>query len=87
LQGGAQVVGRHGHAGPHVAGGLDDHEADDSAAALLVALDRGLDRLQVDGRIQRGGQPAAGQQPGDLGPQRRLVGERERGQQAEPDRL
>ena len=49
-------------AGARAPGRLDQHEADAPAAALLVALDRGGDGGAVDRRVERGRQPAGGEQ-------------------------
>ena len=74
-------------AGARAAGRLDQHEADAPAAALLVALHGGGDRGAVDRRVERGRQPLGGEQARDLVAQLGLLGERQRGQQPEADRL
>ena len=79
--------GDDGHPGAHVAGRLDEHEADPPAAALLVARGGGDDVGRVDRRVEPRRQPVLGEQVGDLLAQRGLGGERERRQQPEPDRL
>ena len=71
----------------HVARRLDEHEADAAGAALLVALHRVHDRAVVDGGVERGRQPARREQLADLGAQRVLAGEPQRGEQPERDGL
>ena len=89
LHGGTHPIRVDQLADPGLAGLAQQDEADAGRGPLLVALQRVEDRLQQRrvAALDPGRQPVAGEDRLDLLAQRRRLGEPQRRQQAEPDRL